>query len=204
MKRKKIGIINYGYGNIFSVKSAIQEINHQPILSDKLNELNKCDKLILPGVGAYGDAIKVINKKKINDILYELVVNKKRDLLGICLGFQLLGKSSEEMGSHLGLNFLDFHVEKFSKSKLHIPHIGWNSVNMKKNDLFKNIPNNSLFYFVHSFCVKKISKNIVIGKTKYIDSFASILNYKNIYATQFHPEKSQLVGLTLLKNFIKL
>ena len=204
MKRKKIGIINYGYGNIFSVKSAIKEINHIPILSDKLNELKKCDKLILPGVGAYGDAIKIINKKKLNETLYELVINKRKDLLGICLGFQLLGNSSEEMGFHFGLNFLNFHVEKFSRSKLHIPHIGWNSVNTKTNDLFKNIPNKSLFYFVHSFCVKKISKNIVIGNTKYIDSFASVLNYRNIYATQFHPEKSQLVGLTLLKNFIKI
>lgn len=205
MKEKKVGIIDYGFGNLFSVKSAIKELNHKPIISDKYKELAKCDKLILPGVGAFGDAMNCITKKKIDSTIYELVLNKKKDILGICLGFQLLGKSSNEMGTFKGLNLINFKIENLKKKKnWFIPHIGWNEVIIKENPLFKNIPNKSLFYFVHSYCAKDTKQKYVYARTNYIHQFASVIIEKNIYATQFHPEKSQKYGLKLIENFIKL
>ena len=203
--KKKIGIIDVGYGNIFSIRSAINELNHKPILSRKYKELLNCDKLILPGVGALAMS-KIISKEKLDNSIKELVMVKKKHILGICLGFQLLGKSSCEMGEHEGLGLVDFKIESFEnkKNKYFIPHIGWNSVNFKNNPLFKNIPNKSLFYFVHSYCLKNTNKKFVYGKTSYIHNFVSVIIKDNIFATQFHPEKSQKNGLQLIQNFINL
>ena len=207
MKKKQVTIIDYGMGNIASIKNALEYLNTNVIISEEPDLISKSNFSILPGVGSFKTAMLKIRKKNIDEAIFNLL-KKGNYLLGICLGMQILGKSSTEDGFTEGLGLVDNEVIKFEKSNTEgnkIPHIGFNSVNFDTgNVLFKNLNNNIDFYFVHSYFMqtKGLKKNI--STTNYGINFLSSFNNDNIFATQFHPEKSQKNGLILLKNFLNL
>ena len=207
MKKKQVTIIDYGMGNLASIKNALEYLNTNVIISEEPDLISKSNFSILPGVGSFKTAMLKIKKKNIDEAIFNLL-KKGNYLLGICLGMQILGKSSTEDGFTEGLGLVDNEVIKFEKSNTEgnkIPHIGFNSVNFDTgNVLFKNLNNNIDFYFVHSYFMqtKGLKKNI--STTNYGINFLSSFNNDNIFATQFHPEKSQKNGLILLKNFLNL
>jgi glutamine amidotransferase len=179
--------------------------NHVDLVRDT-SKLKNYSKIILPGVGAFGDAIKRIRKKGIDKAIFE-EVNKGKYLLGICLGMQLLATKSYEHGEFNGLDLIEGEVVNFRNkiNNLRIPHIGWNEVEMLKDDkILKSIENRSDFYFLHSYYYKCWDSSQVVGVTNYGIKYPSIINKDNIYGVQFHPEKSQEAGLRLMKNFIEL
>ncbi|MCZ2484745.1 imidazole glycerol phosphate synthase subunit HisH [Aquirufa antheringensis] len=201
-----VGIINYGMGNLFSVKSALDFIKCDNYIVNNPKELNKFSRLILPGVGSYNQAIKNLNEQGWYDEIIEMVKIKQIPILGICLGMHLMAEFGREDGDSVGLGLVDGVIEKFEveDNNLKIPHIGFNRVNFKYEDiLFKNFNNNYAdFYFVHSYRLKNSNDNIITSECYYGENFTSSFNVDNIFGTQFHPEKSQGNGLNVLKNFI--
>lgn len=200
-----IAIINYGLGNLRSVAGAVEHLGFESLITNKLDELKAADKLILPGVGAFGDGIKNLRNFGLIDPLSRMVKDDGKPVLGICLGFQLLAKESYEFGHHQGLDWIDAKVLKINTyEKLRIPHVGWNDLfQIKQSILFDGIPKGALFYYVHSFYAQCTNKDIVIGECEYGSRLTAAIEYKNIFGTQFHPEKSQKWGLKLLKNFLE-
>ena len=193
-----IAIIDYGASNLQSVCNALSKLNQTYKVVSRPRELADAKKVILPGVGAAEKTMKVL----LENGFIEAIPLLRVPFLGICLGLQLLADFSEE-GNVECLSIISGRVKKFSSSQLKIPQIGWNKVEFtNQSRLFKGIPNGSYFYFVHSFYFEASEKNIV-GKTNYGIPFASIVQRNNFYATQFHPEKSGLLGLKLLHNFCK-
>lgn len=197
-----IGIIDYGLGNLTSVKNALNKLNVPNFISGDPVELKKSTGLILPGVGAAGAGMKNLKAKKLDRFLKD-EVRRGKPFLGTCLGMQLLFEFSEEDNTKC-LGILSGTVKKFQGS-LKIPQIGWNTVRFTKNEsqITKDIQDNSYFYFVNSFYCKPASKKIIAGETEYGITFPSIIENGNIFATQFHSEKSGDIGLKLLKNFTK-
>ena len=198
----KIGVIDYGMGNLGSISNVLSYIGVDYIISSDTKELEKADKLILPGVGAFKDAITLIREKKI-DTFIENSVKRKIPLLGICLGMQLLFDSSSEYGYHKGLSILQGDIVKFNTDKK-IPHMGWNKLNiMKKEPLFKGLNSDIYVYFVHSYHLTT-SQDIVSATTNYGGNIQVAAQKDNVFALQFHPEKSGDVGITILRNFVSL
>ncbi|WP_281813804.1 imidazole glycerol phosphate synthase subunit HisH [Vallitalea longa] len=198
----KIGIIDYGMGNLGSISNALSYIGVEYIISSDVRELAKADKLILPGVGAFKDAIDLIREKKIDSFIDDSV-RSKVPLLGICLGMQLLFDSSSEYGYHQGLSILHGDIVRFD-TDLKIPHMGWNKLNIiKKDPLFKGLGSNIYVYFVHSYHLKT-SEDIVSATTNYGSDIQVAAQKDNVFTLQFHPEKSGAVGLQILQNFISL
>lgn len=203
-----IAIVDYGVGNLKSIENAVRFF-HTDIKVEIVSEpehLRHYSKIILPGVGAFGDAIKKIREKSFDDALTE-EVERGKYLLGICLGMQLLGSKSLEYGEHEGLNLIEGDVINFSEvsKTVKIPHMGWNDVEFSRdNRILKDISNNSDFYFVHSYFFNCKFPSDILGLTEYGIKFPSIINKDNIYGSQFHPEKSQEMGLRFIKNFIEL
>ena len=199
-------IIDYGMGNIHSVQKALQTQGAEAIVSDNPEELKKADKLVLPGVGAFGDAMRELNKRRlIAPILEE--VKKKKLLLGICLGMQLFFESSKESKGVKGLGLIKGSVEKFNIAKeLKVPHIGWNQISDldAKCPLLKGVDERAFVYFCHSYYPAPKDKAISAASTEYGIRFTSLVQQENIFGTQFHPEKSQKVGLKIIENFVKL
>lgn len=201
-----IVIIDYGLGNLKSVAGAVRKLGYEPLISNKHEDLINAEKLILPGVGAFGDGMKNLESIGLIGLLDRLVLKERKPILGICLGSQLMAKESFEFGHHKGLGWIDASVVKLetNRERLRIPHVGWNDLIRIKDDiLFKDIPNEALFYYVHSFHMRCNEKAIVIGECEYGIRFTAALHRDNIYATQFHPEKSQLYGLQLLRNYLE-
>ena len=201
-----VTIINYGMGNLFSVESAIKYLGHKPVITDDFDIISNSKLIILPGVGSFRKAMKTIKQKKI-DIAINMSLKKKSKILGICLGFQLLAKSSPEDGLTNGLNLIDKKITKLkTNEKIKIPHVGFNSVTYPKESiLFKNIKNNSDFYFVHSYKINYSKDDLYkISFFTYDKKYIAAYENNNIFVTQFHPEKSQTNGLVLLNNFINL
>ena len=198
-----VGIVDYGMGNVHSLYGALNELNVKKVIYDNsLSQLKNCDKLILPGVGAFSKAMQKIHKYHLNQTLNELVNEKRIPILGICLGLQLLATDSVEGGNVEGLDFFKANVLKFNTVSMKVPHTGFNQINFKKQTrLFENINNNSDFYFVHSYRIKntveKLNSTCIYG-----EKFISSIEKDNIAAVQFHPELSQKNGLKLLKNFL--
>ena len=205
-KKREVLIIDYGMGNIYSLHNALRYLGAKVQISDDPSKISKAKILMLPGVGSFKKAMQQIKKKKIDEALF-LANEKGNFIFGICLGMQLFGASSSEDGITKGLGFIPNKVEKFSASEIKgnkIPHVGFNEVKYEKsNKLFKDSPNND-YYFVHSFRMLqgKLSSNI--STTKYGVKFLSSFYHENLFATQFHPEKSQGNGLKLLNNFLNL
>ncbi|NNE77865.1 MAG: imidazole glycerol phosphate synthase subunit HisH [Pricia sp.] len=192
----KIVIINYGAGNIQSIKFAIQRLGYEAVLSHDASEIKKADKVIFPGVG---EASSAMNKLKATG-LEEVIPQLKQPVLGICLGMQLMCNSSEE-GNTKGLGIFDTEVVKFS-NKVKVPQIGWNQITNLKSDLFKEVEENEHIYLVHSFYAPLCKETI--AESEYELRYSAALAQGNFYGTQFHPEKSSEVGATILLNFLKL
>ena len=200
-----IAIIDYDAGNLKSVEKALQYLGEECIVTRDKEKLLKADKIILPGVGAFGDAMEKLHKFGLVDVIHKLVKENK-PFLGICLGLQLMFKSSEEGPGVKGLGLLPGKIVKFpEKEGFKIPHMGWNSIDVKEGSrLFKGVSNNSYVYFVHSYYLQAENENDVAATTEYITHVHASVEHDNIFACQFHPEKSGDVGLRILKNFCEL
>lgn len=199
-----VAIVDYGLGNLRSVAGAIKKLGFEPVITSDGAEIWKADRLIMPGVGAFGDGMNNLTKTGLLDALNEAVIKKGRPILGICLGSQLMANDSYEFGHFKGLGWVDASVVKLETDKeLRIPHVGWNGlIRIRKCVLFDDIPADALFYYVHSFHIKCNRQDIVTGECEYGVRFTAAFQQGNIYAAQFHPEKSQYYGLMFLKNFL--
>ena len=192
----KLVIINYGAGNIQSIKFAFERLGVHAILSDDADEIKAADKVIFPGVGEASSAMAKLKATGLDKVIPTL----KQPVLGICLGMQLMCNHSTE-GDTTGLGIFDVDVVKFS-NKVKVPQIGWNEIESLKTPLFKDIPEHSFMYLVHSFYAPKCDE--MIASTNYEVDYASALQKDNFYGVQFHPEKSGKVGQEILKNFCQL
>ena len=191
-----IVIINYGAGNIQSIKFAIKRLGYEALLTDNEDKIRNADKVIFPGVGEASSAMKMLKATGLDKVIPTL----KQPVLGICLGMQLMCKYCEE-GNTEGLNIFDVDVIKFT-NKVKVPQIGWNQIENLKSDLFKGISEKEYMYLVHSFYVP--INNETIAETNYGLKYASALKEKNFYGVQFHPEKSSKAGAQILQNFLDL
>lgn len=199
-----IAIIDCGMGNLGNIKKALDFLGAEAKLTHNLSQIKKAEKIILPGVGNFGKAVEELKKRKIFSLLKQRIEEGVK-FLGICLGMQLLLKESEEARNRPGLGIIKGVVRKFPKGNLAVPHMGWNEVTFKKlyqKNMFRGIRNKSFFYFAHSYFCDIEEKQFIAAETFYSKSFASALCRGNVWATQFHPEKSQAMGLRLIKNFI--
>ncbi len=192
----KIVIINYGAGNIQSIKFALQRLGYEAVLSDNVEEIKAADKVIFPGVGEASSAMKKLRDSKLHNIIPEL----KQPVLGICLGMQLMCNYSEE-GNTKGMGIFDVDVVKFS-NKVKVPQIGWNQISNLKSDLFKDIVENEHIYLVHSFYAPICEETI--AESDYELNYSAALGKDNFFGTQFHPEKSSVTGEHILRNFLEL
>lgn len=200
--RKMIAIIDYGAGNIQSVSKALAHIGCEAFITRDRDKILKADGAVLPGVGSFGDTMNTMNEYGIKDTVIEYTKSGK-PFLGICLGLQLLFPKSEESPETKGLGIFDGSITKIPSGEgLKIPHIGWNSLDIKKSDgLFKGIGKNPYVYFVHSYFLNASDKSIVSAQTEYGVTIDAAVEKGNVFATQFHPEKSGETGLKILKNF---
>lgn len=204
----KIVIIDYKMGNLRSVEKAFKKASSDVIITNDPEIIKSAQKIVLPGVGAFKDGMKHLEELNLIELLNDEIITKKKPFLGICLGMQLVSKKSYENSETDGLGWVDAEVIKFdysdSEEKLKVPHVGWNNVSYQnENILFNEVPNNSDFYFVHSYHFKT-NEDVVSSTTDYGFDFVSSINKDNIFAFQFHPEKSQTVGLKLIENFVNL
>ena len=198
-----IGIVDYGVGNLFSLKSSLKYLNADCIVTSDADLIYKCDKVILPGVGAFADARKKLGELGLDECVCELA-KRGTSILGICLGMQLLFDKSYEYGEHKGLGLVPGQVKLIeTKSDLKIPHIGWNALSIKENEqVFKYISNGSHVYFVHSYYATDCLQH-TIATTEYGISLTAAVRNENVIGMQFHPEKSGGVGLNILRAFIE-
>ena len=197
-------IIDYGMGNLRSVEKAVEAVGGSVLVSADPACVRKADRLILPGVGAFGDAMENIRRAGLDRAISE-AVEAGKPLLGLCLGLQLLFSESEEFGCHRGLDFIAGKVKKFEAPGLRVPHVGWNQVEIARPDpLLEKTPGGSYFYFVHSFFVEPDDTADVLCWTEYGHRFCSVAGRANVWGAQFHPEKSQDAGKQLLRNFLAL
>lgn len=198
-----IKIIDYGMGNIQSVKNAFELLNNKVEIINDPSSIKNADGIILPGVGAFSNAMKNLKERKLIEPLKEAVINQKVPLLGICLGMQLLADNSEERGNNEGLSFISGKIRKIPhKEGYRLPHVGWNDVTVKKKEpLFKNIIDKGSFYFVHSYRFE-CDDEFVVATTNYGQNINAVVRKENIFGVQFHPERSQRKGLHLLANFV--
>lgn len=200
-----IAIIDYQMGNLRSVQKGFERVGHAAAITSDPSILAKASKIVLPGVGAFGDAIAELRRRELVGPIREAIESGKA-FLGICLGLQLLFDRSYEDGEHEGLGIVSGEVRKFDiPDQYKVPHMGWNQVRFaKRAPIFEGINDGAYFYFVHSYYVVPTDKNVVDGEAAYPDPFCATIWRDNLYATQFHPEKSQRDGLRVLQNFAEL
>ena len=197
-----IAIIDYDAGNVKSVEKALQALNQDVVVTKDRDTLLKADKVILPGVGAFGDAMEKLHAYGLVDVIDE-IVKMKKPFLGICLGLQLMFDESEESPGVKGLGILKGKIVRFPQSELKVPQIGWNSLEFPKESvLFKGIDSGEYVYFVHSYYLQA-EEDIVAATTEYGVTVHAAVEKDNVFASQFHPEKSSAVGLNILKNFVE-
>ena len=198
-------IIDYDAGNIKSVEKALLSLGEEVIITRNREEILAADRVILPGVGSFGDAMAKIRAYGLEEVIWE-VVNKKIPFLGICLGLQLLFERSDESDGVKGLGLLKGEILRIPDAPgLKIPHIGWNSLKYpNKGKLFKDLPEEAYVYFVHSYYLKAAEEEIITATSEYGTLIHASVEKDNIFACQFHPEKSSDVGLTILKNFVEI
>ena len=197
-----IAIIDYGMGNLRSVHKAFEAVGHQAVVTRDLHVIGDASHVVLPGVGAFGDCMANLEHYDLSESV-RAAIRSGKPFLGICLGLQLLFTESEEFGLHKGLDLVPGRVRRFGpESRLKVPHMGWNQVNMQRAcPVFDGIPDGSNWYFVHSYFVDPSDRQVAATTTTYGIPFVSSIWKNNVVACQFHPEKSQRVGLRLIKNF---
>ena len=203
-----IAIIDYGLGNLKAFVNIYKKLDISVKLAKCKEDLEEVSKIILPGVGAFDFAINKLNQSGMRNRLDELILEKKIPVIGICVGMQILANSSDE-GICPGLGYINGEVKKFDisvfKQKTHLPHMGWNNINVKPNhSLFAHLEPKPLFYFLHSYYFKCNNNRDNIAESFYGEKFVCAVNHENIFGVQFHPEKSHKYGIQLLKNFAEL
>ena len=198
-----IAIIDYGMGNLRSVQKAFQKVGAEAVITDERETIESVRAVVLPGVGAFGDAMANLRSQGLVDTI-ERIVERGTPLLGICLGLQLFFEESEEMGSYQGLGLFPGRVRRFDVG-LKVPHIGWNQVHIRRpSPLLDGLTDGSYAYFVHSYYVEPAKDDSILTTTDYGLDFASIVGWDNVFGIQFHPEKSQDVGMRILSNFVTM
>jgi glutamine amidotransferase len=203
-----IAIVNYGWGNIRAIANIYKKLNIAVSIAESAADLHAADKIILPGVGAFDSTMQSLNDSGLRAPLEEAVVTKQKPVLGICVGMQMLARSSEE-GRLAGLGWIDAEVRKFDVEQFpgetHLPHMGWNDVRPRDGaDLFKQLTSEARFYFLHSYVFVPASVGEVLAETDYYGVFAASVRSGRVYGVQFHPEKSHQWGVRLLQNFAQL
>lgn len=201
----KVAIINYGMGNLGSVRRAFESIGAETSIANHPAAIFDADRIVLPGVGAFSEGMKNLCDAGWADALHEIVARQRRPLLGICLGMQMLASASHEGGLSAGLAFIPGQVQRLDAlgCRLRIPHVGWNEVKYRTNDaIFSEIPDSSDFYFVHSYAFVPENDEHLIATVPYGIDAAAVIRKENVYGCQFHPEKSSKAGRQLLKNFM--
>ncbi|MCD6508366.1 imidazole glycerol phosphate synthase subunit HisH [Candidatus Poribacteria bacterium] len=198
-----MAIIDYGMGNLRSVQKGFERVGFKAIVTDDPRKVREADAIVLPGVGAFGAAMERLRRSGLAEEIVQAIKDGK-PYLGICLGLQLLLSESEEGGRFEGMDLIKGRVVRF-QTDMKVPHMGWNQVRIvRPNPLLKDIPDNSYFYFVHSYYVVPEDKSLIASTTEYGVEFTSMVWHDNLFAVQFHPEKSQRLGLRILKNFGEL
>ena len=200
---KSIAMVDYGMGNLRSVINAFEHVGANVIVTDNPEGLRQAAGIVVPGQGAFRDCMKCLRERNFLAVLTDEVIKNKKPYLGICLGLEILADTSYEGGEWAGLGWVKGVVKKLVlPAKYKVPHLGWNEVNIKEpGGLFKDIPNQACFYFAHSYYLAPKSRNGVAAWCDYGIKFAAAVEIDNIWAVQFHPEKSQQVGLQVIKNF---
>ena len=203
-----ITIVDYGLGNINAIATVYKFLNTHVQIVSNAAELKDADKIILPGVGAFDYAMDKLNQSGMRETLDDLVMTRHRDVLGICVGLQMMSHSSEE-GQRSGLGWLNASVRKFDDKvngqKQSIPHMGWNNISpSSEHRILNGLDENSYFYFLHSYYWDTPEEETVLAKTRYGRDFVCVVNHENIFGVQFHPEKSHESGIRLLKNFAEI
>jgi len=201
-----IGIVDYGMGNLKSVYHAVEMSGYDALLCTVPGDIEGVEKIILPGVGAFGDCMDNLRQRKFIGALEFAVFDQKKPILGICLGMQAMANNSFEGGEHQGLGWFDADVVRLKPddSSLRVPQLGWNNITyLKDNPFFKGLPDNPDLYFVHSFFMQCHHSEDVVATCEYGGTVTAAIQKENIFATQFHPEKSQDFGLSILGNFLK-
>ncbi|MFZ2301364.1 MAG: imidazole glycerol phosphate synthase subunit HisH [Gallionella sp.] len=201
----KVAIVNYGMGNLASVRRAFEDIGADAYIANHPDDLDKADRVVLPGVGAFAEGMRYLREGGWVEVLQDVVIRQRRPMMGICLGMQMLASVGHEGGLTGGLGFIPGEIKRLDMlgCKLRIPHVGWNEVEYKTSDaLFREIPDLSDFYFVHSFVFESENDKHLMATTRYGCTFAAVVKKDNVYGCQFHPEKSSKAGRQLLKNFM--
>ncbi|MFA5361985.1 MAG: imidazole glycerol phosphate synthase subunit HisH [Candidatus Omnitrophota bacterium] len=200
-----IAVIDYGMGNIHSVRKALESAGAEVLVTNNAVDIEKCDKVVLPGVGAFGDAVRELEETGLSGALRQ-AVQEKKIFLGICLGLQLLYDFSEESRNVKGLGILKGAVRKFKPGPgFKVPHMGWNQLKKRAEcPLLKNVPVDANVYFCHSYYVEPLERETAAGVTQYTVDFVSLVWKNSVYGAQFHPEKSQKTGLQIIRNFVNL
>ncbi len=200
-----VAIIDYDAGNLKSVQKAFQRLGEEAEITREFSAILRADRIVLPGVGSFGTAMEQIRRYDLDKVIYE-AIEKKLPFLGICLGLQLLFQGSEESGGIEGLGVLQGQILRIPEAEgLKIPHIGWNSLTLHRNGrLFHSIPDESYVYFVHSYYLQAADEQIVTASAQYGVTIHASVEWQNVSACQFHPEKSSTVGLGILKNFMAI
>lgn len=205
MTTSNVVIIDYGMGNVGSVQNAVASLGYPVKISCDASDIESASHIILPGVGAFGDGMNNLHNFGLVDILYQAVVVKKIPFLGICLGMQLLADKGYEFGEHAGLGWVHGEVKKLIAPNLPLPHVGWDDIvveHPEQNILFAQLPDTN-FYFLHSFHFNGVESSLITSTCEYGQKFVASFRQENIFAVQFHPEKSQVSGLHVLKNFFQ-
>ncbi|HJF85634.1 MAG TPA: imidazole glycerol phosphate synthase subunit HisH [Megamonas hypermegale] len=202
-----IAIVDYGVGNLYSVEKAFARFSSDVVLTHEAEIIDKADKVVLPGVGAFGDCMKNFKASGLVDAVLRAVKSGK-PVMGICVGLQIMFEGSDESPGVAGLGIFKGRVRKINAPELKIPHMGWNSLTVNENasvniDLFKNIRENPYVYFVHSYYAVPEDKSVITAKTVYGEEITAAVGKDNVIATQFHPEKSGDIGLSIIKNFVE-
>ena len=200
-----IAVIDYGMGNLRSVQKGFEKVGHQAAVTSDPAEVDRADKVVLPGVGAFEDAMAELRRRSLIDPVLA-AINSGKPFLGICLGLQLLFETSYEHGEHKGLGVLEGEVVRFElPPEYSVPHMGWNQLSIaRRAPILEGIKEDTYCYFVHSYYVVPRNAEVIATTTDYPDPFCSMIWRDNLFATQFHPEKSQSDGLRMLKNFAEL
>lgn len=198
-----IAIIDYGVGNLRSVQKGIEKVGYEAIVTSDVEAIKNAEGVILPGVGAFGDAMYNLKHLGMIDAIKK-TVKEGTPFLGICLGMQLLFSTSEEHGPHVGLNLIPGHVRRF-KGDFKIPHVGWNSLALRKQSpILEEVKQGDFVYFVHSYYVDPIDRDVIIATTDYHGDVPAMVQKDNVFGIQFHPEKSSTTGLQMLANFARI